>query len=124
VRRVGTEVFDLGVAPLLRVVHVRLGGRVDGLIVVLHHAVADAISTDIFMRELTIAYDARLNGTAPTWPALDVQYADFTAWQENSRPSIRTWNTAGSARRSVHNGSHPWPTARPAAQPARRSTGT
>jgi amino acid adenylation domain-containing protein len=85
--RVSTEVFDLGVAPLLRVVHVRLSGRVDALIVVLHHAIADAISTDIFMRELTVAYDARLAGSAPTWPALDVQYADFTAWQEE-QPSV------------------------------------
>lgn len=79
--RAGTEVFDLGTAPLLRMVHARLGS-VDALIIVLHHAVADAVSTAILMRDLIAAYDRRAEGRAPDWPDLPVQYADFTAWQE------------------------------------------
>jgi non-ribosomal peptide synthetase component F/aryl carrier-like protein len=80
--RAGTEVFDLGRAPLLRIGHVRLGPDTDGLVVVLHHAIADAISTEILVRDLTAAYEHRLAGRAPDWPELPVQYADFTAWQE------------------------------------------
>ncbi|HEY7594754.1 MAG TPA: condensation domain-containing protein [Actinophytocola sp.] len=80
--RVGTEVFDLGRAPLWRMTHVRLGADTDGLVVVLHHAIADAISAEIFIRDLTVAYERRLSGQAPDWAELPVQYADFTAWQE------------------------------------------
>src|ERR1700754_1038301 len=47
--RAGTEVFDLGRAPLLRIGHVRLGPDVDGLLLVVHHAVADATSTEILV---------------------------------------------------------------------------
>lgn len=95
--RVGTEVFDLGRAPLLRMVHARLGNgvdavsAVDGLVVVLHHAIADAMSIEIFIRDLTAAYEHRLAGRAPDWPELPVQYADFTAWQEEraTDPAVR-----------------------------------
>ena len=84
--RTGTRVFDLAEAPLLRIVHARLDGGTDtgadALVVVLHHMVADAISAEILMRELTVAYEKRLAGEAPDWPELPVQYADFTAWQE------------------------------------------
>jgi non-ribosomal peptide synthetase component F/aryl carrier-like protein len=89
--RVGTAVFDLGAAPLLRMVHARLGKDTDGLIVVLHHAIADAISIEIVIRDLTAAHEQRLAGRAPDWPELPVQYADFTAWQEEraSDPAVR-----------------------------------
>jgi amino acid adenylation domain-containing protein len=91
--QVGTEVFDLGTAPLLRLVHVRLGEHDDALIIVLHHAVADAISAEILMRELTVAYERRLAGLAPDWPELAVQYAAFTAWQEEqaTQPDLDYW---------------------------------
>lgn len=89
--RVGTRVFDLGAAPLLRMVHARLGPDDDALVVVLHHAIADAISAEIFMRELTVAYEERVAGRAPDWPELPVQYADFTAWLEerSTEPAVR-----------------------------------
>ncbi|HEV7652800.1 MAG TPA: condensation domain-containing protein [Actinophytocola sp.] len=89
--RAGTAVFDLGRAPLLRLLHVRLGPDVDGLVLVLHHAIADAISTEILVRDLTAAYEHRLAGAAPDWLELPVQYADFTAWQEERAggPAVR-----------------------------------
>ncbi|MFI9387343.1 amino acid adenylation domain-containing protein [Kutzneria sp. NPDC052558] len=79
---VAVEPFDLAAAPLLRLVHVRLGDRADAMILVFHHLVGDATSAGILMRELTAAYEARSAGVAPDWPELDVQYVDFTAWQE------------------------------------------
>jgi non-ribosomal peptide synthetase component F len=97
--RVGTEVFDLGRAPLVRIAHVRLGPDVDGIVVVLHHAVADAISAELLVRDLTVAYEQRLAGRAPDWPELPVQYADFTAWQEERadgpqvRADLEYWRT-------------------------------
>ncbi|MPZ81613.1 MAG: AMP-binding protein [Actinophytocola sp.] len=89
--RVGTRVFDLGRAPLLRMVHARLGPATDALVVVLHHAIADATSAGILIRDLTTAYERRLAGRAPDWPELPVQYADFTAWQEDraAGPAVR-----------------------------------
>jgi non-ribosomal peptide synthetase component F len=98
--RAGTEVFDLGRAPLLRIEHVRLDADTDGLVIVVHHAVADAISTEILVRDLTAAYEHRLTGRVPDWPELPVQYADFTAWQEERADSpaahrdLEHWRTA------------------------------
>jgi hypothetical protein len=98
--RAATAVFDLGRAPLLRIGHVRLDPDTDGLVFVVHHAIADAISTEILVRDLTAAYEHRLAGRAPDWPELEVQYADFTAWQEEraDSPVVRRdldhWRTA------------------------------
>jgi amino acid adenylation domain-containing protein len=79
---VGTAPFDLGAPPLLRLRHVRLSAGTDALVVVVHHMVADATSVSIMLRDLTAAYEHRLAGRAPDWPELAVQYADFTAWQQ------------------------------------------
>ena len=90
---VATEPFDLAVAPLLRIVHVRLGARVDAMILVFHHLIGDATSAGILMRELTAAYEARVAGRALDWPELEVQYVDFTAWQEeqDGRADLAYW---------------------------------
>ncbi|HEX6701789.1 MAG TPA: amino acid adenylation domain-containing protein [Gaiellaceae bacterium] len=73
--------FDLGRAPLLRVCLFRLGAERHVLSLVLHHAVADGWSVGIFVRELATAYAAFLSGGQARLPELEVQYADFAAWQ-------------------------------------------
>ncbi len=79
------HVFDLTTAPP---VLTRLF-RVDGhpaehvLLVLLHHIAGDGGSTGPLTRDLEAAYAARLDGRAPEFAELPVQYADYTYWQQD-----------------------------------------
>ena len=75
------EPFDLGQAPLVRVLLLRLHALDHVLLIVLHHAVGDQWSGGVLARELAQAYEAARTGREPAWPPLRIQYADYAAWQ-------------------------------------------
>ncbi|HET8842748.1 MAG TPA: MupA/Atu3671 family FMN-dependent luciferase-like monooxygenase, partial [Ktedonobacteraceae bacterium] len=85
VRRRATEEiqkpFDLGTAPLVRVVVLRLDEDEHILLLITHHIISDGWSTGIFVKELAALYTSFLLGSPSPLSALPIQYSDFAIWQ-------------------------------------------
>jgi len=77
----GSGLFDLEFGPLLRFELLNVNDCTNILLVCMHHIVTDGWSQNIFVRELTVLYDAYSNNCPSPLPELPVQYADFAAWQ-------------------------------------------
>ncbi|SDO97614.1 amino acid adenylation domain-containing protein [Rhodoferax sp. OV413] len=86
--------FDLGEGPLLRSSLIRLDEARHLLVVVTHHIVSDGTSMQVLISELCTAYAAHMEGEAPQFDALPIQYADYALWQ-------RDWLAAGESERQL-----------------------
>ncbi|MER6915625.1 amino acid adenylation domain-containing protein [Streptomyces sp. NPDC000594] len=75
-------VFDIEREIPLRATVLRLDAEQHVIALVVHHIAADQWSARPLLADLAAAYGARRRGAAPAGPALPVQYADYTLWQE------------------------------------------
>ena len=79
--------FDLASEPPLRAQLYALGENASGeaehvLLLLLHHIAGDGWSLSPLWRDVAGFYAARLAGRPAQLPALPVQYADYTLWQQ------------------------------------------
>ncbi len=73
--------FDLVGGPLLRAELIRLSEQEHVFLLNVHHIVFDAWSVGLFLRELTMLYDAFVHDQPSPLPELAIQYSDFAIWQ-------------------------------------------
>ena len=76
-----TRPFDLGAGPMLRAALLRIDDGEHWLVITIHHIICDAWSLQLFLRELTACYEARVSGGVADLPALALQYGDYARWQ-------------------------------------------
>src|SRR5947209_7442390 len=79
--REATTPFDLGRGPLLRVRLLRMGPEEHRLLFTMHHIITDGWSMGILVREFVALYRAYAQGEETPLAELELQYADFAAWQ-------------------------------------------
>jgi amino acid adenylation domain-containing protein len=87
--------FDLALGPLLRPTLVKLGPREHVLVLSLHRIICDEWSVQILIDEFQTAYGALARGDSSSAAPLQIQYADYAAWQqkewETLKPALEFW---------------------------------
>ena len=73
--------FDFVAGPLLRACLIRLGPEEHLLVLVLHHIIVDGWSMGILLKEMAALYEAAIKGQQSSLQKLEIQYADYAAWQ-------------------------------------------
>lgn len=87
-RQEAQHIFDLSVAPLLRVKLFRLhqehhAQEHHALCLVMHHMIIDGWSTKFFIDDLVSFYESAKAGKPASLPPLPIQYADYAQWQRH-----------------------------------------
>ncbi|MGI9291061.1 MAG: condensation domain-containing protein, partial [Gammaproteobacteria bacterium] len=77
------QAFDLYKGPLLRVDVLEVAEDDFRLLLVMHHIVSDAWSMSVLIQELTRLYAQHCGGEPANLPELQLQYADYAAWQRD-----------------------------------------
>ncbi|MBO4122680.1 amino acid adenylation domain-containing protein [Cupriavidus gilardii] len=86
--------FDLELGPLLRVRLLWLADDDHILLVTMHHIVSDGWSMNVVIDEFARLYAGFVTGQPVPLPPLQIQYADYAAWQKQ-------WLDAGELERQL-----------------------
>lgn len=75
--------FDLSSDMMLRATLLRVEDEEHVLVLMTHHIVSDGWSKGVMFRELAAFYNGAVRKEPVSLPELQIQYADFAAWQKN-----------------------------------------
>lgn len=84
VRELASTPFNLAEDIPVRAHLLRRDRNDHTLVLALHHIACDGWSITPLLQDLATAYRARRCGRVPDWPALPVQYADYTLWERHA----------------------------------------
>lgn len=73
--------YDLGRAPLFSCALLKLAEEQYEIIMGMHHIISDGWSMELIKNEFILAYEAFKNGKTVEIAPLEIQYKDFSAWQ-------------------------------------------
>ncbi|WP_207246468.1 non-ribosomal peptide synthetase, partial [Pseudomonas sp. GW531-T4] len=86
--------FDLEHGPLCRARVLQIAEQECLLVVTLHHIISDGASMSVLAREFVALYRGFIQGQAPQFDELSVQYADYASWH-------RAWLEQGEQQRQL-----------------------
>lgn len=75
------QAFDLSQGPLFSLKLWRLDEEEHILLVTMHHIISDGWSLTVLIREVVALYESFVKGANSPLPELEIQYADYAAWQ-------------------------------------------
>lgn len=82
-------------SPLVRATLHHPPGQDPILLLRLHHIIFDGWSAEILLREINIAYEAVLRGSAPAWQPLELDYASYVVCEKERQvanaDALRNW---------------------------------
>lgn len=87
------EPFSLAIGPLMRARLLRVNDDEHILLITIHHIVSDGWSIGLITDELGPIYEAYLEQRPSPLPELEIQYADYTIWEEQNRDPA-AWSEA------------------------------
>jgi amino acid adenylation domain-containing protein len=76
------HVFDLAAGVPVHAWLIRSGRDLHTLVLTVHHIACDGWSARPFFRDLSMAYESRIDGRTPEYPVLPLQYADYAIWEQ------------------------------------------
>ena len=79
--------FDLEEGPLVKISLIKLKRYESIFFLSMHHIIGDGWSQEVLVAELIKRYNALLNEKTPILPELNIQYKDYTVWQNNNLQS-------------------------------------
>ncbi|HET9714281.1 MAG TPA: amino acid adenylation domain-containing protein, partial [Pyrinomonadaceae bacterium] len=107
IRQQANTPFNLSAGRLMRTSLLKLSSVEHVLVLVMHHIISDGWSMGVLIREVSELYSSYERGEAGGLPELEIQYADYAAWQrenlsaERERDELEYWTNQLAGQESL-----------------------